>query len=439
LINGWIGNLITPDSGYYNPDFAGFFDQLRQEADLGLFWAAVGDFLSALPYVDKIPVMGIILETITIIYNSITGQGGPTEGRLTAANGFIVALTQVTYFYPAAKDAIRAILSNAHSIPLKFEALAAIINGSTLTGIKAYSDAGLTSTFFNHFLGQLKQAFTSLPVPFTFVDNFVGALSQSSRLLIDPKGYANMVGGFITLVDLAQKGWTINTVPAAKIADPFERGTGGYCIGALACLGDSIHIVATKSIPELARIDERVSRAGGLVTAFVHVEAQMLERDIGAVEVAIHGIITEVVKWVGVYGEIPRSEYQGRIGAPVVTLVSYSSTQAAATKLRDRLGNPSVPVVIVYVDENGVWQATCACPSSIVDPQEYANQIARSMGYAPGTKYDPTKPRLPEGELRIGEPIIIGWWPPSYSGCGEGEACTAFSVPIILNPMLSTE
>jgi len=125
-----------------------------------------------------------------------------------------------------------------------------------------------------------------------------------------------------------------------------------------------------------------------MVTVFVNVEAKIGPDEVNRIVENINGIITDIVKIKGLGATEP---WHG--SWPVVVQVSFNANTSTIDNIMQRLGTPAVPVVFIFVNENGVWDARAACPGNScpggLSPSEFARKIAEQMGITIGNKYDP--------------------------------------------------
>lgn len=209
-----------------------------------------------------------------------------------------------------------------------------------------------------------------------------------------PEAYANNIAQIVALGSLVSSRWTITWAGAV---DPMWS------------LNPQLHFVATKTI------------SGRPTAAFIHVQAKLGPEEVGSVA-KILSILAETaalatLKYPAVDYGVGGGVYEG-----VVVLIAYRSDQDTVEGLSQKLrGLPlPVPVVIIWIDSQNIVHATAVCgyagcPGGIT-PQEYANRIARALGFQPGLPYrgnnnvypvpydpgqEPPPPELSEEELEM--------------------------------------
>lgn len=177
----------------------------------------------------------------------------------------------------------------------------------------------------------------------------------------------------MTLVNLVDRRWDVRAIPAAHFAANLPIG---YCPAGVNCsdIYQLVHVIATKYILGI-----------GAVTVFVNAEAKIGPEEVNSIVSNIGKIIENIVNF--------RYTPPWHGSFPVVVQVSFNAHTDSVDRIIARLGNPAVPVVVIFVNQNGVWDARAACPASGcpggLSPSEFAKKIAQEMGYTVGKKYDP--------------------------------------------------
>lgn len=209
-----------------------------------------------------------------------------------------------------------------------------------------------------------------------------------------PETYANNIAQIVALGNLTSSRWTITWAGAL---DP------------LWGLNPQLHFVATKTI------------SGIPTAAFIHVQAKLGPEEVESVAKILYMLAETAAIATSRYpGDLSIYGVEGAIYEGVVVLIAYRSDQDTVERLLQQLGNPPLPVVIIWIDSQNIVHATAACgqtgcPGNIA-PQQYANRIAGALGFQPGLPYrgnnnvypvpydpgqEPPPPELSEEELEM--------------------------------------
>jgi hypothetical protein len=386
---GWIQRLITPTDENYNQNFAEFYRWL-QEGDklfnffqqlLGSgFWQLVG----SLP---RIGPFALLFELWEMLF------GPPSlEGQITAAQAFI-ALMIATMDAHSDIGAVQAVLALIQGYTGKPEwllpALQTFVVTGTLVGAGSFEAAGLTKSFYAGFLERLRTAPELSGRPSApWLVPYLAALAQGPNPhdANPAESYSNFMGGFMTLVNLVENWWTVQAIPVAYQAMnlPISYCSTGDCSN----IYQLVHVIARRNIEGI-----------GPVTVFINVEAKIGPEEVNSIVRNINRIIGDIVKIRDSGYTVP---WHG--SHPVVVQVSFNAHTDSVEQIMAKLGTPQVPVVFVFVNQNGVWDARAACPAGGcpggLSPSEFAKKIAEEMGYPVGKKYDPLTDLPP----------IFFWW-----------------------------
>ncbi|MEM2126455.1 MAG: choice-of-anchor D domain-containing protein, partial [Candidatus Methanosuratincola sp.] len=391
MVRGWIQALITPsDKDNYDPDFANFYnwlsnpgtaDEFFQRLATEGFWAILG----------SLPIIGPLV-TLWQFFQGIFSNP-PPEGQITPAQAFITLLVAIMDAHSdiGAVQTVQALIEGYSSRPnYLLPALEALVVTGTLVGVGPFEAAGITKSFYAGFLERLRTAPNLKGQPSeAFLAPYLNALAQGPNPYDanHAEGYSNLMGGFMTLVNLVEKGWAVQAIPAAYLAvgQPISYCPPGECLN----IYQLVHVIARKNITGV-----------GSVTVFVNVEAKTGPEEVNSIVRNIERIIQDIVGF-----ERSRLTPPWHGSFPVVVQVSFNAHTDSVDQIISKLGNPAVPVVYIFVNQNGVWDARAACPASGcpggLSPSEFAKKIAEEMGYPVGKKYDPDTD-LP--------PMFFWWW-----------------------------
>ena len=295
----------------------------------------------------------------------------PKTGEL-----FALTLVWIMANFSSGQQAVSAVLSNPalRGMSEQMNALKAIVTVTILSGAEPFQQDGLTRNLFNQFLARMAQAY----VPNSLVQQgyqhyrqaYIMALGITAEdadsfiraFMANPDRYANLVGGFISFVALAEAGWSIDGVPAVRILYGF--------------IGDqdvvqNVHVIATRQVT-VDGVDRKV-------TVFVHVEAKLGESEAGNVANIIEKITQAAYKW------WRANQHEYNLGTPVTVLVAFNVEPDAVAKLEQALQgrNLQTPVLILY-PENGQWQARCVGNCS---DKDFLDAVAAALAQALGTPY----------------------------------------------------
>jgi hypothetical protein len=387
VVLGMIQQMITPGHANYNRDFAEFYRRLLEGPELTRFiqrlmeWGFEQLLQQILEWARRVPGLGRYIEPIVSLWQKLFG--GELPGQITKAQAFISLLIAIMDAHSDV-GAVATVLVLIHGYTGEnlITALQTLVMTGTLVGVGPFETAGLTKSFYAGFLERLRKApeLSGRPSAVFFVP-YLNALARGPNPhdANSAETYSNLMGGFMTLVNLVENWWTVKAIPVASKAlgvstlPPEFRCPPGYCLN----LPDLVHVIAQKGIEGI-----------GMVTAFVNVEAKIGPDEVNRIVNNINSIIRDIVElqnsgltppWHGSY--------------PVVIQVSFNANTSTIENIMGRLGTPGVPVVFIFVNENGLWDAKALCPASGcpggLSPSEFARKIAEQMGITIGKKYDP--------------------------------------------------
>jgi hypothetical protein len=373
---GMIQQMITHGHRNYNSDFVEFYKRLQEGPELTRFiqrlieWGFEQLLQEILRLARKVPG----LERIVSLWQKLFG--GELPGQITAAQVFITLMiaTMDAHSDIGAVATVLALIQGYSGDNL-ITALQTFVITGTLVGVGPFETAGLTKSFYAGFLESLRKA-PQLSGQ-SHIIFYMGVLTRGPnfRRADYAEHYSNLMGGFMILTKVVENGWTIKATPAAYNA---IFSSSGYC-GSSICPGieQLVHVIAQKGIQGI-----------GLVTVFVNVEAKISPDEVNRIVNNINEIIGDIVKLQNSRHTVP---WHGSY--PVVVQVSFNAHTSSIENIMGRLGTPGVPVVFIFVNENGLWDAKALCPASGcpggLSPSEFARKIAEQMGITIGKKYDP--------------------------------------------------
>ncbi|MDW8111227.1 MAG: choice-of-anchor D domain-containing protein [Candidatus Bipolaricaulota bacterium] len=374
MVQGWIQGLITFGHQNYDPNFAQFYNWLSNPNVASAFFQRLSEqgfwaILGLLPQIGPLVTFWQFLQGVF--------SNPPPAGQITPAQAFITLLV-ATMDAHSDIGAIQTVITLIEKHYYLAPALEALVMTGTLVGAGPFEAAGLTKSFYAGFLERLRKGPELRGRPSeTVLAFYLGVLARGPNRY-DPnraEDYSNLMGGFMTLVNLVESWWIVQAVPKASLA------TGqpiGYCPVVADCT----------NIYQLVHVIARKNTAIGPVTVFVNVEAKIGPEEVSSIVRNIEGIIRDIVRFESSHLTPP---WHGSY--PVVVQVSFNAHTGNVEQIISRLGNPAVPVVFIFVNQNGVWDARAACPASGcpggLSPSEFAKKIAEEMGYPIGKKYDP--------------------------------------------------
>jgi hypothetical protein len=380
VVLGLIQQMITPGHANYNRDFAEFYKRLQEGPELTRFiqrlmeWGFEQLLQQILEWARRVPGLGRYIEPIVSLWQKLFG--GELPGQITAAQVFITLMiaTMDAHSDIGAVATVLALIQGYSGDNL-ITALQTFVVTGTLVGVGPFETAGLTKSFYAGFLESLRKA-PQLSGQ-SHIIFYMGVLTRGPNFSRADyaEHYSNLMGGFMILTKVVENGWTIKATPAAYNA---IFSSSGYC-GSISCPGieQLVHVIAQKGIQGI-----------GLVTVFVNVEAKISPDEVNRIVNNINEIIRDIVKLQNSSHTVP---WHGSY--PVVVQVSFNAHTSSIENIMRRLGTPGVPVVFIFVNENGLWDAKALCPASGcpggLSPSEFARKIAEQMGITIGKKYDP--------------------------------------------------
>jgi len=380
VVLGLIQQMITPGHANYNRDFAEFYKRLQEGPELTRFiqrlmeWGFEQLLQQILEWARRVPGLGRYIEPIVSLWQKLFG--GELPGQITAAQVFITLMiaTMDAHSDIGAVATVLALIQGYSGDNL-ITALQTFVMTGTLVGVGPFETAGLTKSFYAGFLESLRKA-PQLSGQ-SHIIFYMGVLTRGPNFSRADyaEHYSNLMGGFMILTKVVENGWTIKATPAAYNA---IFSSSGYC-GSSSCPGieQLVHVIAQKGIQGI-----------GLVTVFVNVEAKIGPDEVNRIVNNINEIIGDIVKLQNSGHTVP---WHGSY--PVVVQVSFNAHTSSIENIMGRLGTPGVPVVFIFVNENGLWDAKALCPASGcpggLSPSEFARKIAEQMGITIGKKYDP--------------------------------------------------
>jgi hypothetical protein len=380
VVLGLIQQMITYGHANYNRDFAEFYKRLQEGPELTRFiqrlmeWGFEQLLQQILEWARRVPGLGRYIEPIVSLWQKLFG--GELPGQITAAQVFITLMiaTMDAHSDIGAVATVLALIQGYSGDNL-ITALQTFVVTGTLVGVVPFETAGLTKSFYAGFLESLRKA-PQLSGQ-SHIIFYMGVLTRGPNFgrADYAEHYSNLMGGFMILTKVVENGWTIKATPAAYNA---IFSSSGYC-GSISCPGieQLVHVIAQKGIQGI-----------GLVTVFVNVEAKISPDEVNRIVNNINEIIGDIVKLQNSRHTVP---WHGSY--PVVVQVSFNAHTSSIENIMGRLGTPGVPVVFIFVNENGLWDAKALCPASGcpggLSPSEFARKIAEQMGITIGKKYDP--------------------------------------------------
>ncbi|MEM4284500.1 MAG: hypothetical protein QXS96_08455, partial [Candidatus Caldarchaeum sp.] len=277
----------------------------------------------------------------------------------------------------------------------------------TAAGSMHYQSHGLTATLAVHFVGGLNTALASgqdnaVLAAFNIANEII---SFKTRLFGSNEVFANNVAKVVTLGNLVRgpltQQWQIQWFPGLR-----QLAHGNPPPG--------LDFVATKEIN------------GRLTAGFIHVQAKLGPDEV--IEITNILIFIAEMAYLATQAGDPQS-YGGVRGADgVAIMIAYNSDQETINRLVQRLtyANVNAPIVIIWIDNQGVVHATgvCGrqgCPDG-KNAQDYANSIAQALGFAPGQPFEGS----PLGSTGVSFEFLASLWADLLFICAGDINCAMY-------------
>lgn len=309
VVRGWIQGLITPGHNSYNEEFAKFYNWLsRPDAASEFFQRLITQgFWTLLGFLPKVGPLITLWEFLRGIFSN-----PPPEGQITPAQAFLTLLVATMDAHSdigAVQTVLYLIEKYSDRTNYLLPALETFVITGTLVEVEPFKAAGLTKSFYAGERLRTAPDLKGRPSE-PFLAAYLGILARGPNPN-DPnyaESYPNLMGGFMTLVNLVENWWEVKAIPAANFAVGLPIG---YCPPGANCsnIYQLVHAIARKNIQGI-----------GAVTVFVNVEAKIGPNEVNSIVSNIERIIQDIVRFEG-SGLTP--PWHGSY--PVVVQVSFNA------------------------------------------------------------------------------------------------------------------